>query len=598
MRYSLLIILFTGQFIYTSSVIAQTDKGVNHSMRHFPENQKILITTPESETYCPFNEDGWYYSQVGVEATPDGLVAVYRKSDFHTATSTDIMIAYSSDGGKSWQGHHSISHSDVWNQGGCWVAPQFSKLKNGRLIIIADWGKRSPGQDHPMLAQWQLPGRGMANYLFWSDDHGKTWIGPIKIDDVGGEPGYITELSNGDLIYTRTKSKNSDILWNPPQPWGNRYYYNEAVISSDSGKSWNYLTPIADDPHHGDCEVGIAEYKPGKLLAITRIGMGGGAYGQPSRFVYSDDYGRTWKNHQLGPIYAQRAIVHPLQSGKLLVTYRNRWGTPGTYALIFDADEKLPYEPASFIYREENCTLTPDGAMNIRSNNGSENLVIYTFYPAQSPDSRVEIEVDLKVTRADIHGCVISAGCYITFLPDKVYLSDQPEHFFEIDATQWHHYQIIRENGRIKIYVDQELKLDASTEGLETRMVQIGNRAVQGFNIYTIGSKGSEDWGTVSDTHWKSISVKVTNSKDYSIDWTWDPSRGFPDQFRRDRVVVLDRIAAHFGHSGYSGWTQAEDGAIVIADYTVGGNGGEPAPMPFVRAYLASEEDLSGNVKN
>src|SRR5690606_23628175 len=95
-------------------------------------------------------------------------------------------------------------------------------------------------------------------------------------------------------------------------------------------------------------------------------------------------------------------------------------------------------------------------------------------------------------------------------------------------------------------------------------------------------------------SHWKALAVKVTNdARDYSIDWAWTPAKGYPDQFRRDRVVVLD--VSYSSDCGYSSWTQLPDGRIVIVDFTNGGslqsfNSGGPAII--VRAYHVREADL------
>ena len=139
-------------------------------MRAVPDDRKFVIADQNSypaDLVCP-NPRGWYHSVANVVATPSGLVAVYRLSDSHSAVSTHIMVAYSSDRGRSWHGHRSISHRNVWEHNSVWVAPQLSRLRDGRLVIICDLGHRTSGDDWPRLAVWQQPPRGMSNHLFWS----------------------------------------------------------------------------------------------------------------------------------------------------------------------------------------------------------------------------------------------------------------------------------------------------------------------------------------------------------------------------------------------------------------------------------------------
>lgn len=70
-----------------------------------------------------------------------------------------------------------------------------------------------------------------------------------------------------------------------------------------------------------------------------------------------------------------------------------------------------------------------------------------------------------------------------------------------------------------------------------------------------------------------------------------------PDQFRRDRTVVLDY--SYPADCGYSSWTQLPDGKIVIVDYTTGGDlesfswgAVGRGTSPFIRAYHVTERDL------
>ena len=546
-----------------------------HRMKAIPDENKFFVARDLYKSANSPNPKGWYHSVAGVVETNEGLVATYRLSDAHTCLVSHIMVAYSKDGGRTWKGHRSISEKNAYEDGAVWVAPQLSKLSDGRLVIIADLGERNPSDDWPMLSRWQQPSRGMSNHLFWSDDNGKTWDGPHKIDDVGGEPGYIVELSDGTLLYTRTESAQTDQLWNPPLPWGETYYRCVAVFSDDNGKTWDRTSILADSPLHGDCEVGVVELAPDTLLAVTRIGFGGGRFGQPSRMIYSYDNGRTWTQHEMAPFYGQRTIVRKLQSGKLLVTYRHRWGTLASYAVMIDPSEAVGFQPSSFIWEPENCRVE-DGVMTIRSEEGTEGQVEFSLYPAQAPSTDVTIETELKVEAADKNGCVINAGIGIRFAPNRVSLVEEPEIGFDIDASQWHTYKIVRTKGKVFVYVDGEQQLEENTADMAIRYVSFG----------TDGNKENS-----SLTYWRSLTTRVENQNDYSIDWQWHARDGYPDQFRRDREVLLDKSA----DSGYSGWWQMENGDIVIVDYTnesIHSASQRQAPQPFIRSYLTDEAFL------
>jgi len=68
------------------------------------------------------------------------------------------------DGGKTWTGHRSLSHRNAWEHQRVWFAPQMSRLKDGRLVIIADLGHRTSHDNWPMLTQGHKPNRRCGNY--------------------------------------------------------------------------------------------------------------------------------------------------------------------------------------------------------------------------------------------------------------------------------------------------------------------------------------------------------------------------------------------------------------------------------------------------
>jgi len=567
-------------------------------MRAVPEDRKFVIADQNCYTadlVCP-NPRGWYHSVANVVATPEGLVAVYRLSDSHSAVSTHIMVAYSDDRGRTWNGHRAVSSRNVWEHHSVWIAPQLRSLRDGRLVIICDLGHRTSGDDWPRLAVWQRPPRGMANYLFWSDDHGRTWSEPVQCDDVGGEPGYVVDLSDGTLVYTRTEPIETDVFESAPPPGYNLYHRNTAVFSDDRGKSWHRTTTVSDDPYHSDSEVGIVELEPGHLLAVTRIGFANGSFGQPSRFIHSYDNGRTWEEPQLAPFYGQRTAVHKLRSGKLLVTYRNRWGTFASYAFIWDPAEKLGYEPASYIWDESRCFLD-SGQLTLKTDCRPEDQVFFSLYPALSSGARVEVEAELRLADQSSGGCDLYAGCRVRITPQEICVtqSSQEEAAFHsttgspgngndspspeayripLDATQWHRYKIERSNGEIAVYVDGRLRLQESANISGARLVRFGS------NLRGV-------------SHWRAVSASVENPHGHSINWSWQADSGtYPDQFRRDRMVRLDATA----DSGYSNWDQLEDGTIVIADYTNNefrDANWTSAAQPIIKAYIVSEEELT-----
>ena len=570
-------------------------KTFNQHSLAVAESAKVTVTPKEYPGLTNPNPRGWYYKCANIVRAKDGtLVASWQLSDNHTSLLSYIMVARSEDGGRTWGEYQTIARSNVWEHHGIWVVPQMSVLRDGRIVIVSDWGQRNPKQDMPMLAHWQKPDRGMSNHLFWSSDHGRTWTGPQKVDDVGGEPGYVLEFSDGTLAFTRTSSAETDQLKNPPLPWGDIYYRNEIVFSRDGGKTWNESRWLADSPFHGDCEVGLAELAPGKLIAASRIGLGNGQFGHPSRLLFSTDNGLTWDRAVPAPFYGQRVHLGKLQSGKFLATYRNRWGTPGTRALVFDPSEDAGFQPNSWILEEERCELGPD-ALTLRTANGQRGAVEFNLYPAQDDESRVEVNATLRVEETEPNGVAISAGCWIHFSPDRIYLGDRPKTGFAFDTTGWHDYRILREKGVIKIYADGRERLNAPIDDIWVREVRFGNRAKSG----AIGSGGPREpySRNQSVSHWRSVSVRVDNAQDYSIDWSWNPGKGYPDQFRRDRTVVLDY--SNPADCGYSSWTQLPDGKIVIVDYTTGGDldsfswGAQgKGTAPFIRAYHVTERDL------
>jgi hypothetical protein len=558
--------------------------------RRVPERQKVDVAI----------EPGVYLSAAGVARVGERLVATFRRSDEHCAWETSIMSAHSDDDGATWSAPRELSRLTAADDGAMWVAPELNAVGGGELMLIVDRGEYREGLEHwPLLAHWQRPELGMSNHLFSSGDGGETWTGPTRIDDVGGEPSRITRLRSGRLIYTRVEGATTPELA-PPHPEGwpvpqDTYYRNVAVASDDDGATWSPVGVVSDDPRYSDCEVDLLEL-PDRLLAFTRIGHVGGGLGQQSRMLTSRDDGATWGEARWMPFSGQRPIPGLLPDGRILVVYRNWWGTNGTRAFAFGLAEPLPYSPASYVW-EEDRTVLDDGALVVSSGNGPVGGVEFRLTPADGYDGLVTVEAEVRVLEAEPDAAVIRAGVAVRITSGRVELADRPEAGVDLDATQWHRYRVERGGGSVRVHVDDELAFVASTHGIAERVVGFGNRAASPTGTDYIATRGV--------VHWRSVSAHVANTRDVPLEWSWTAGKGFPDAYRRDRELILDpngssrparggpdQLGFAGSHSGYCGWTIAPDGRVVVVDYTAGEHPASDG-RPFIRAYRLDLPDFA-----
>lgn len=190
---------------------------------------------------CP-NPRGWYHSVATIADTPEGLVAVYRLSDSHTALLTHIMVAHSNDGGKTWTGHRSISQRNAWEHHRVWVAPQMSRLKDGRLVIIADLGHRTSHDNWPI---YRIVREGRTLTLFVD--------GELKLKaDTAGRYGRIVNFASSGACVTEWRAMRArienpqdlhavvDWAWDPAKGFPDPFRRDRIVrldTSPDSGYS-------------------------------------------------------------------------------------------------------------------------------------------------------------------------------------------------------------------------------------------------------------------------------------------------------------------------------------------------------------------------
>ncbi len=198
----------------------------------------------------------------------------------------------SSDGGRSWGDKYTL----VDNDGGCNVMEvNFLRLKDGRIALFY-CQKNSESEDCRVMMRT-------------SRDEGRTF-GEAK--QLSPERVY-TGLTNGRSIRLRS----GRILL---EAWegGDSYCY----LSDDEGESWRESQRIK--PGDGSWEPACIELKDGRVLMLTRTGLGG------QYQSVSTDGGETWSVPTLSQLVGTAAPVSISRipsTGDLLAIWNHNPGT-------------------------------------------------------------------------------------------------------------------------------------------------------------------------------------------------------------------------------------------------------------------------------
>ena len=159
--------------------------------------------------------------------------------------------------------------------------PTLSQLTDGTLLMT--WFEQSPE---------------CCTFVARSEDEGKTWLEPVRVDGVLSD-GRIIELANGELL----------------APY---YKYDQPLlyISVDRGKTWKllYSWPKINSTFP---ETSLARFPSGRLVAVVR-------YKDDNLHTsISEDNGRSWTPPQRTPMNSQhhRGRLTALSTGELLCSF-------------------------------------------------------------------------------------------------------------------------------------------------------------------------------------------------------------------------------------------------------------------------------------
>lgn len=281
-------------------------------------------------------DDSIYQAWPSLVRTASGkLICVFSECEDHLNRSgARVMICESTDRGRTWSQKRPLTEKGTPNA--YYNCAQISQVGN-RLAIVCDFieGKN---EDNARVR----------NHLWFSDDDGATWSGPVITPSDGIVPDKLRQLKNGRWIITS-------------------HYMNHATgyleqflhYSDDEGKTWSERVTVATDPHYNLCEGCILELPAGELVCYMRENSG---KGYDCFKVISRDNGETWSEiHNVPLPGCHRPSAGFLNDGDIFITYRFLQGGGGEFGSytqnLFGA--LLPGESALLTDRKDQACILP-----------------------------------------------------------------------------------------------------------------------------------------------------------------------------------------------------------------------------------------------
>ena len=540
-------------------------------------------------------DDEIYQAYADAALTPSGrLICVWREAAGHARGSwARLVMRQSADLGRTWSDRRVLADESVCQ----WAMPRINVLSDGRVVVnAAGFADEN------------------SNFLFWSHDEGRTWSAPQMLRVRGIQGRRLVELADGTLLLPL-----AEIDVPRKRAWRQRTRVT-LWASEDGGRSWTFRAVIAESPVLAHDEAPVAKLPDGTLFSYMRENS---ILHYPSFATYSHDDGRTWTEPVASPMYAVQPNATVLRDGRLLLTYENVGGTLGIYAWCGDGHEATGFEPSASDGNDGCATLTGEGLRIATTGDPRETPPIYLLAPAEDDTSEIVFEARLKcLGNATGDACainVLEAG-EVRFFPDHVAFVQEPLDYtakqskftgkvttvasFELDATRFHTYRIVRGGDRtLTIAVDgvERLQTDSLLRTRPTGRGPAGHDVnCFGASFISPGACGARSPVMPRDTRgesvWQAVSLRVTNPTLPDHNWCWSADNGeLPNQYERDHMLEIARDP--HGDCGEPGAVELLDGRIFVAYHTAKDSPEPPGfpvdrPLPYIMGAFIHPEDL------
>jgi sialidase-1 len=268
------------------------------------------------------------------------LLLMAREGTEHISNDGDVIMLRSKDQGRTWGEKQTIgSIKNLDEREGCGI-----QLKDGTILVAIFYnnlydadGRYKSEQGKAERVHAPDKRRGLGAYIITSPDDGHTWTEPNYVETAGmpftnleGPTDAPIQLPDGTVLMgVIAYGLNHDA------------HDTTSVMlrSADQGKTWKYLSTIADDPGGklgGFLEPGIVRTKTGRIVA----GLRNHGPDHAIWITHSDDDGKTWS-----PVKQTDMIGHPadliqLSDGRLMASYgvRTEHARPEGVRACFSSD--------------------------------------------------------------------------------------------------------------------------------------------------------------------------------------------------------------------------------------------------------------------
>ena len=510
-----------------------------------------------------------------VQTREGRLLLVYSDNDQHWSQENQILTILASDDlGKTWFKLSEVDCANLAEGDERLVTPRLSCLSDGRLVVLIDHDDYSHFHEEQSFGNW----------LYWSNDDGKTWSPPQTNEIPGFEPDRVCELPNGSLAVVshvmRGKSMEFAVV---------------ITVSKDRGKTWKEFATVAHDGYHRFCEGALVQFKTAQgnneLAVLMRENH---CSGLPGFVSFSRDGGHNWTAPQMLPFHFHRPYGKQLPDGRVMVTGRNLLGGIGTYAWAGNLKEEAGYYEIGGPMAEYKAYFE-NGLFVIE--NGPELDCRYSMLPPENPKSEIIFEAELKLEGTDdkaaaflslcglnLHG---HNGVVIHIAPNWIMLNDRGMDFAKkIDMRQFRNIKIHCRRGLLTVEADGKVLISQS-------VFHEGQHYGDWYSPLPGGRMQFGQLGDEGKSYWKTVHCRIINPSMPDFDYSWNAADGkYPDAYQRERLTLIHsnvhpRIKSWPDH-GYSSWLILEDGSIMFVDYTNCGD--KPGKSHLVGARFRPED--------